>query len=250
MHRVVVVLGVGRVDGDERQRPPVLARRGEADGTRRLGFLERGGRKNMRDVVGRERDEAHRALGLHRAQQLDDPCAREPEAPLAQRLDGDEVAVLGFARERRRDDEFAGGGALFDRKRTAGAVLSPAENGEDPRLELVEDLDDPARVGGLFAHCVGVELDPHQHPRAEARRARVVALGARAPNENPRRRAISVPFCGACDEFAVAIALGDVGDDNCRQPALDLKRLAAARDRALVFQVLDQQFQIRPWPRP
>ena len=67
--------------------------------------------------MGGERDEADRALGLHRAQRLDDPRARKAEAPLAQRLDGDEVAVLGFAGEGRGHDEFAPNGAFFDGKR-------------------------------------------------------------------------------------------------------------------------------------
>ena len=107
VHRVVVVLGVGRIDGDERQRPPVLARRGEADRAGGFGLLERGRRKDVRDVVDGERDEADRALGLHRAQRLDDPRAREAETPLAQGLDGDEIAVLGLAGEIRRHDEFA-----------------------------------------------------------------------------------------------------------------------------------------------
>ena len=64
-----------------------------------------------------ERDEADRTLRLHRAQRLDDPRARQAEAPLAQRLDGDEVAVLGFARVGRGHEEFAPNGAFFDGKR-------------------------------------------------------------------------------------------------------------------------------------
>ncbi len=59
MHRVVVILGVGRIDGDERQFAPVLA----AFQRRRLcllGFAQRARRKRLRDFVGVDRDQADR----------------------------------------------------------------------------------------------------------------------------------------------------------------------------------------------
>ena len=49
MDRVVVVLGVGRIDGDERQRAPVLARGAEPNGPRRFGLFQRRGREDMRE---------------------------------------------------------------------------------------------------------------------------------------------------------------------------------------------------------
>ena len=49
---VVVILGVRRVDGDERQLSPVLARRREADRAGALGLFQRCGREDMRDVMG------------------------------------------------------------------------------------------------------------------------------------------------------------------------------------------------------
>ncbi len=49
VNRVVVVLGVGRVDGDQRQVAPVLAM-GEARRARRLGLFQRGFGEDMRDV--------------------------------------------------------------------------------------------------------------------------------------------------------------------------------------------------------
>ena len=64
MDRVVVILGVGRVDGDKREFAPVLARGGQPDGPRGFRLFERSGGKDMRDMMGLERDEAHRSLGL------------------------------------------------------------------------------------------------------------------------------------------------------------------------------------------
>ena len=104
---VVVILGVGRIDGHERQRAPVLARRAQPNGPRVFGLFQRRGREDMGNMMRLERDEAHRALGLHRTYGLDDARGRQAQAALAQRLDGDEVAVLGFAGHAGRHDKFA-----------------------------------------------------------------------------------------------------------------------------------------------
>ncbi len=98
------------------------------------------------------------------------------EAGLAQRLDRDEIPVLGLAAHARRHPEFAARRALLDRQRASGAVLGLAEDGEDARLQLVEDLDHPARIGRLLACSVGIELDAHQDAGADAGRRRRVAF--------------------------------------------------------------------------
>ena len=67
MHGVVVVLGVGRIDGDERQLAPILA----AGERRRHGGLRlrsTAARKDVRDAVGVDGDQADRALALERAE--------------------------------------------------------------------------------------------------------------------------------------------------------------------------------------
>ena len=170
---------------------------------------------------------------------------RGPEAALAQRLDGDEIAVPRFAGHAGGHEKFARRASLLDRKRAARAVGRGAIDGEGARLELVEDLDHPARIGGRLSPARGVELDPHQDPRAQARRRRAVALAAGAAHDNARRRRFLAPFGGPGDQFAVAVALGDVGDDERGQAALDGQRLAAARDGALGLQVLDEELQLR-----
>ena len=245
MDRVVVVLGVGRIDGHERQSAPVLARRAEPDGPRSFSLLQRLGREDMRDVMGRERNQAHRALGLDRADRLDDARVRRPDARVAQRLDGDEIAVPRLAGHGGRHEEFARRPALLDRQRPARAVRRGAIDGEGAAFELVEDLDHPAGIGRGALPGAGVEVDPHQDPRAEARRRRALALGSAAANDNARRGRFPAPLDGPCDQFAVAVALGDVGDDERGQAALDGERLAAARDGAFGLQILEDELQSR-----
>ena len=57
MDRVVMVLGVGRIDGDERQVAPVLAAL-QRGGLCLLGLAQRGGREGLRNFVGVDRDQA------------------------------------------------------------------------------------------------------------------------------------------------------------------------------------------------
>ena len=135
--------------------------------------------------------------------------------------------------------------ALLDRQRPARAVRRGAIDGEGARFQLVEDLDDPAGIGGRFRASVGVELDPHEHPRADAGRRRAVALAAGPADGDARRGPFAAPFGRPGDHFAVAVELGDVGDDERGQAALDGQRLAAASDGALGLQILDDELQFR-----
>ena len=59
VHRVVMVLRVGRIDGDERQIAPVLAAF-QRRRLRGLGLAQRGRRERLRDFVGMDRDQADR----------------------------------------------------------------------------------------------------------------------------------------------------------------------------------------------
>ena len=195
--------------------------------------------------MGCERDEAHRALGLDRADRLDDARGRGPKSGLAQGFDGDEIAVARFAGLAGGHEIFARRASLLDGKRAARAVGRGAIDGEGARLDLVEDLDHPARIGRRCSSGVGVELDPHQDPRAQARRRRAVALQAGAAHENSWARTVLAPFGGLGDQLAVAAKLGDVGDDERGQAALDLERPAVAPDCALRLQVLDEELQFR-----
>ena len=62
-------------------------------------------------------------------------------------------------------------------------------------------------------------------------------------DEDARRRVLAGPFHGLRDQFAVSVFLGDVGDNQGRQPTFDRQRLAAMRDSAFGLQVLDEELQ-------
>ena len=86
MDGVVVVLGVGRIDGDERQVAPVLAMSalGRRAALRRLG--ERLGPERLGNVMGAEGDQADRLLAVDRAQTFAHPGdGQRRAAPRARR---------------------------------------------------------------------------------------------------------------------------------------------------------------------
>ena len=179
---VVVILGVGGIDRDQRQVAPVLAM-GEARRTRRLGLFQRGGGEDMRDVMRNERDQADRAFGVHRPQPLDDPRRGQAEAALAQHFQRDEFALSSLAAQSAGDEDFACGAFLVDRQHAARAVHQLAVDAECARAGSIEDFDDPAaeRIP------LGIGIDPQQDPRADAWSGRLFPLQAGAANPNARR---------------------------------------------------------------
>ena len=69
VHGVVMILGVGRVDGDERNAAPVLAM-GEGGGPRGLRFGQRVVAEHMRDGMGVDRYKTDCSLARERAEPL------------------------------------------------------------------------------------------------------------------------------------------------------------------------------------
>ena len=84
----------------------------------------------MRDVVGGERDQADRAFGVDRAEPFDDARRRQAEAPLAQHLERDELAVLAPPPRPGGMKISRCGAALLDRQRAAAAGLELAIDAE------------------------------------------------------------------------------------------------------------------------
>jgi len=78
---------------------------------------------------------------------------------------------------------------------------------------------------------------------APARQGRALAAGA--ANDDARGFAFLIPFDGFGDQFAVAVALDNIGECESRQAAPTMQGLATALDRAVRFEVLDEQFQMR-----
>ena len=97
VHGVVVILGVGRIDGDERHAPPVLAvgkRRGPCGVRFGLGVVA----EHLRDAMGVDGDQADRAFARQRAEPLDHAAGRQAQARRAAGLDRDQIAVLRLMR--------------------------------------------------------------------------------------------------------------------------------------------------------
>ena len=219
VHRVVVVLGVGRIDGDEGQRAPVLAP-GKPGGLGRLRLCQRRGRKDVRDRVGVDGDQADGALGCERAEPFRHARAGEPEATAARRgLNGDEIAVAGLAAGARRDGELAADFFLLNRHDPSAATRRGAENSEHTLAAAVDELDDaPAVADRIF--FLAALLDPQQSAVADA--GNLAGPGAaRNAHANLGRGAVLglVPFSGERDQLAVGITRGDVGEHDMGQTA-------------------------------
>ena len=166
-HRVVVVLGVDRIDGDERHLAPVLAAGFEPGGARFLGLGQRLAAEYMRDLVRVDRDQADRALALERAEPFLDARGRQAEAALRDQLDRDQVAVLRVRGRAGGDVEFAPGLLLVDRHEPPAAVRQRAEHADLALARAVEHLDDAAGVADRVAVLAGL-LGAGQHAVADA----------------------------------------------------------------------------------
>src|SRR5579883_954204 len=242
MHRVVMVLGVRRIDGDERHVAPILAalqRRGPGF----FGLGKRFLRKRHRDFVGVDRDQADRLFRLDRAEPFLHPRGSEAEGAGADQIHADEIAVLRMMAIGLRDVELAPGLLAVDRDEPAAAVGEAAKDAEDAALAVIDDLDDAAAIGCAFAFIR--RLDAQQHAIADA-----AGLGgpclARQMDADLRRFAVLdlVPFGGRGDQFAVAVAAGDVGHHSGRQRCglADLATLLL--DGAIVGELAQQALEL------
>ena len=242
MHGVVVILGVGRIDGDERQVAPVLAAF-QLGGPCLLGFAQRGRRKGLRNFVGVDRDQADRLLGRERTEPLLHLAGGEAIAAGADEIDADEVAILGAAAVGLGDVQFAAGLLLVDRDEPAAAVGQGAEDAEQPRAGLIDDLDDAAAIQRAFA-VIGL-LDPQQRAVADAGGgARLRA--ARHVDADLRRGAVflRIPFGGGGQQFAVGVAAGDVGHHGRRKGGGLVDLAAALGDGAVVGEFAQDSLQL------
>ena len=211
MHRVVMILGVGRIDGDERQLAPVLAAFQTVAGCASSASRTALGRKGLRNFVGVDRDQADRLLARKRAEPLLHLAGGEAIAARAHEIDADEVAVLGAAGIRRRDVQFAPGLLLVDGHKPPAAAGGFAEDAEQPRAGVIEHLDDAAAIERAVALIQ--LLDAHQRAVADAGGGSRLRA-ARHVNADFWRGAafLGVPFGGRSEQFAVGVAAGDVGD--------------------------------------
>ena len=100
MHRVVVILGIRRIDRDQRQRAPIFARktlRLQRGGARGVRFGDRLRPELCRNVVHVDCDKAHGLFACGRADDFANACRRQPKPILPLYIDGDKIAVFGAA---------------------------------------------------------------------------------------------------------------------------------------------------------
>ena len=97
---------------------------------RRIGFIEQGARKNVRDVVGMNRDQADGALALYRTKSFNDRARWQTESAIARHLDCDQIAINGAQGAIGRDRHLAAELFLVDRHQPAAAAGQPAKNTE------------------------------------------------------------------------------------------------------------------------
>ena len=241
MHRIVVVLGVDRIDGDEFELSPILAA-GEIGGPRRMSLGLDGNRKHMRDVVGVDGDEAHRAFALDRAEPFLDARDRQTETAVLRDADGDQVAVLGVLGGLARDRKLLAELLLVDRDEPAAAVRQSPENAERADLGLVDDLDDAA---GIADAVLTGFFDPEQRPVADAGDfARPWPAPCCDPDSRYRAVGVLVPFGRRGDQLAVVVAAGDVGQRDLGQGAGMVQLLALGLDAAFVGELAQHALQL------
>ncbi len=111
-------------------------------------------------------------------------------------------------------------------------------------LGLVEQLDDAAaRMGDLV--LVVRMLDPQEHAVADAAGDARMRPSRDRDVDFWRAAALLVPFGGHGDQFAVAVAAGDIGGQHRRQLACEMHGLAAAPpEHAVVGELAQQALQL------
>ena len=126
MHSVVVILGVRRIDRDERHSPPIftaLERRGPCGVGVLLGLASEYGW----NAVRMDSDEAHRSLAFERTEPLDHATGRRAKVWRARGLDGNQIAIFGVGGCSGGNNELLAEHLLVDRLQAAAAVLDFSE---------------------------------------------------------------------------------------------------------------------------
>ena len=209
--RVVVILGVGRIDGDERQRAPVLAAARRSAGCAASASASTSAGNTLRNAVGVDGDQADGALALERAEPL---LARLPAArPIARGFfsrSADEIAVLGARAVAPARSRLRGPAASCRPARAGRRRRERAEDAEHRVSAPLEHLDDAAGIGrAVVARRVRSMRSstrsptPRCGPGCALRCANTDADFGRAPCS------ASSHSVGLGDQFAVAVAAGD-----------------------------------------
>ena len=185
--------------------------------------------EDVRDAVGVDRDQADRPFALERTEPLDDRAGRQAEPAVARHLDRDEIAVHGAAGVSR---------AMVSSRPSCFLSIGtrrPPPPGRPRKMPSTRCL---ARSISLMTRPVvssAGSLDAQQRAVADA--GDFSGPGAAGGGDaDDRRRAVGflVPFGRARQQFAVAVAAGDVGEHDRRQGAGVMQPLAALLDVSVV----------------
>ncbi len=231
---IVVVAGVGGVDGDQRQGAQVfaVAERNRAGG---FGLGQHGVREGVGDAVLVDGDQRDRLRGRGIAQAGDDAGAGQAVAAgLADLVGLDQFTVAGAAAVAGADLPVAVAALVDGGDAAAGfALVIDADHPLRPHADAADDARGER----------GVRAVEHGHPAEQAvagAERRVVAAGEDA---DPRHLA-AVALGGLGPEVAVAVGAGDPEHQHRRQGALGADLAAALLELALVGHPGEQLFQL------
>src|SRR5258708_2943561 len=192
--------------------------------------------------MGMYRDQADRLFGCQRAEPLPDLAGGKPETARTHQVDAHEIAVLGATGIALGNVQLAAGLLLVDRYQPSAAVGQGAEDSEDAGLGVIDDLDDAPAIGAAVAliQLLDAQQCAVAHPCGRARLRTSGNMDA-----DLRRLAVFdlIPLGGRRDQFAVAVASGDVGHHGRRQACGFAYFLAAFGDHAFVGEFAQDAFQ-------
>src|SRR5713101_3413507 len=190
--------------------------------------------------MGMNRDQADRFFGCQRAEPLLDLAGGKSETARAYQVDADEVAVLGATSIALGNIQLAAGLLLVDRNQAPAATGQGAEDSEDAGLGVIDDLDDAPAIAVALIQLLDAQQRAVAHPCCGA------GLRTSGNMDADLRRLAAfdlIPLGGRCDQFAVAIASGDVGHHGRRQACGFAYFLAAFGDHAFVGELAQDAFQ-------
>ncbi len=223
--RVVMVLRIGRIDGDQRYLAPVLAMR-HRRGLGRFRSLHHVLREDMRNAMRIDGDHRDR---LFRGNRTDDRQNLGPRQAVTAGADDfrlDQIAVLGLADIGGLDHHFLA--APVGRQKTDFSVGDRLDHAERRILALVENLQHTRRIGRPGTILVRKNLC--QDPVVDAGGRRLAlrpVVGILADQHGRCRTRIIRPFRRTADQIAVLVAGGDVENGDGRKGARPRQRLAA-----------------------
>jgi len=228
-----VILGIDRVDGDQRDVAPLFAAFAERCRTCCLCFGERVAAEDGGNFVRLDRNQAHGLFARQRTEALLHARDRKSKPAAAAHFNRNQIAVLGVGGGTGGNCDFAQ--VLFvDRNQAAAAVGQRPEHPEHAMLGVTDDLDDATTVAdrvAFFTALLGAQQNLIAYPGDFAR-----ARTTRRLDADLRCRPVRflVPFLRGCDQVSVLIAACDIRHHHRRKHARMVQLLAPALDLALI----------------